>query len=160
MDESRNPYAPPKADLGDPSGPGATRKLVFSPRQGMAGALFGGPLAAIYCVRANYLAKGEVRAASTFTMVALVLTVVLLALLPLLPVRLPRVALPLVCGVTVQLIIEKQQFTKAELDGSASFAIHSNWWVAAVAALGVFAFLALYAGLALFFPSHFLHRPS
>lgn len=160
MDGPPNPYAPPKADLGDPSGDGVARKLVFSPRQGMVGTVLGGPLAGIYYVRANYIAKGEIREAWTFTMVALMATAALIPLLPLLAERRPGMVLSLAYGVTVQLIIGKWQFPKAQLDESPSFAIHSNWRVAGVAGLGLAALFAFYMGLALFFPSHFLHSRS
>jgi hypothetical protein len=141
MDETQNPYAPPKSH-GQllPSQGAGTRTPVFSPSQGLLGTFLGGPLAGVYFLRANYLAKGEAKRATLTTVWGIVLSLALLCAIPFLPERLPSPVIPLAYTLTVRAIIEKLQFTKAQIASSNTFTFASNGKVAGITAIAFLIF--------------------
>jgi hypothetical protein len=155
VDESQNPYAPPKADTSLPANKiGSATRRAFSPGQGALGTFLGGPLAGTYYVRANYLAMGQPKRAWQATVYGIVASLGILALLPFLPEKLPNFIVPLAYAITVRLLIERNQLTKQKILESEDWSFHSNWRVAGVAAIGVLLFAALaIAELLLLVPS-------
>jgi hypothetical protein len=154
VDETQNPYAPPKADTSLPaSKDGSEARRAFSPGQGALGTFLGGPLAGTYYLRANYLAMGQPKRAWQATVYGIVASLGILALLPFLPEKTPNVVIPLAYAITVRLLIERGQLTKQTILEAKDWTFHSNWRVAGVAAIGliVFAMLAA-AGLFLLLP--------
>jgi hypothetical protein len=142
MAEPQNPYSPPRSDIAVPQ---TGTKPVYSPVQGFLGTFLGGPLAGAYFLRANYLAKGEGKRAMHATIWGLVVTAILLLILPFLPAKTPNYIIPITYSVAVRLIIEKLQFTKAQIAASNHFSFHSNRRVVgiALACLAIFIVLVL-----------------
>jgi hypothetical protein len=146
VDESQNPYAPPKADTSlPPTQDGLEAKRAFSPSQGALGTFLGGPLAGTYYLRANYLALGQPKRAWQATVYGIIASLGILAVLPFLPEKTPNVVIPLAYAITVRLLIERGQLTKQKILESKEWTFHSNWRVAAVAAIGLIVFAMLAA---------------
>lgn len=144
MEESHNPYAPPKSDIdgaADTSGMGRTK--VYSPAQGWSAAFLGGPLVGTYIIHANFAALGDARRAKQAMYWGGAVSLLIVLFSPFLPERTPRVLLPLAYSMTARLIIERMQFTKHHIETSDNLTFHSNWRVAAVGLLGLVAFVAL-----------------
>jgi hypothetical protein len=141
MKESWDPYAPPRSDITQaPGKQGPGLKEVFSPTQGAVGAFFGGPLAGTYFIRANFLALGDAKRAGLATLCGLIICVAILLALPFLPERMPGFIVPMAYTITARVIIERTQFTKAQIADSSTLTFHSNWRVAGVTALGFLIF--------------------
>ena len=148
MDETQNPYAAPKSDIARaPEKSGPEVKKVFSPGQGSVGTFLGGPLAGVYFIRANFLAKGDSKRALLATIWGIVVCAGILLALPFLPEKMPGFIVPLAYTITARLIIERAQFTKAQIVDSDTLTFHSNWRVAAVAALGLLIFGVVGVGI-------------
>jgi hypothetical protein len=138
MNESPNPYAPPKADLGRSSDTEVrTGNPMFSSRQAFIGTFLGGPLAGTYFLRANFLAKGDTAHARAATIVGVVASLAILAALPFLPERMPHMILPIAYAFAVRAIVDTMQISKEDRPNKR---LHSNGRVAvtALTSLGIF----------------------
>jgi hypothetical protein len=141
MDESQNPYAPPKADLAPaPSSVANGGAPMFSPRQASLGTFFGGPLAGTYFLRANFLAKGDTGRAKTTAIVGIAFSLAVVAVLPFLPERMPHAIIPMGYAMVVWSIVEKMQLARADVPTTR---VHRAGRVVAVALLGLLLFVSL-----------------
>lgn len=157
MDQSPNPYSPPKSDTSQPASKSSDAKRAFSPGQGGLGTFLGGPLAGTYYVRANYLAMGQPRRARQATIYGVLVSLGILALLPFLPEKTPNILVPLAYAIAARLLIERGQLTKQQILDGKDWTFHSNGRVALVAVVGfvVFAMLAV-AAIFMLMPSELL----
>jgi len=141
MDESQNPYAPPKADLAPfASSPPDGAAPMFSPRQASLGTFFGGPLAGTYFLRANFLAKGDARRAKTTAIVGIAFSLAIVAVLPFLPERMPHAIIPMSYAMVVWSIVEKMQLAKVNVPKAR---LYPAGRVVAVALVGLVVFVTL-----------------
>jgi hypothetical protein len=155
LDQPQNPYTPPKADIAATPVAGTGAKIpVFSPTQGAVGTFVGGPLAGTYLLRTNYLAKGDRRNAMKVTLWGIALTLALLVALPYIPDSLPTPVIPISYAVAVRVIIEKMQFTKAQIASSTTFSFHAPGRVALVALLGMLIFFGALISAILLLPGY------
>jgi hypothetical protein len=141
VEESQNPYAPPKADnTSAPPSDLRTGAKMFSARQAWGGTLLGGPLAGAYFIRVNFVARGERKRAAIATFLGVVITLAIVAVVPFMPERLPHSIIPIAYSMAAWSIVEQLQLSKAE---AAKTPLHSNWRVVGVALLGFVLFLFL-----------------
>jgi len=148
MEQPHNPYAPPKADIAEaPAKSGPDVKRVFSPGQASIGTFLGGPLAGAYFIRSNFLALEKGKQVTIATVWGVVVSAAILLVLPFLPERMPGFIVPIAYSITVRVIIERAQFTKAQVAASSTLTFHSNWRVVGVAALGFLVFGVVGVGI-------------
>src|SRR6478752_8025106 len=88
------------------------RVQVYSPTQAATGAFLGGPLAAIYFIKANYRALGNSAAEKNVTFYGLLATLALMALLPFLPEKFPSMAIPIATLMVTRKLVKQYQFSK------------------------------------------------
>jgi hypothetical protein len=139
MEESRDPYAAPKADISiAPEKAGADVKKVFSPAQGSVASFLGGPLVGTYIVAMNYWALGAMKRARLTAIWGIVITAATLFCGSLLPNRVVGFSVNAAYGVATWLIIGRTQFAKPQIVASSTLTSHSNWRVAGVVFLGLF----------------------
>jgi hypothetical protein len=144
VEEPQNPYSPPKSKIvhaPEKLAPGVMR--VFSPAQGSLGTFLGGPLAGTYFIRTNFLALGDSKRARLTTIWGVVICAGILLALPFLPDKMPGYIIPMAYAITARVIIERAQFTKAQIAASSTLAFHSCWRAVAVAVLGLVVFALL-----------------
>jgi len=144
MEESRNPYTPPKSDISiAPEKLVADVKKVFSPVQGSVASFLGGPLAGTYFVAMNFWALGAMKRARLTVVWGVVITVATLFCDFFLPNKVVGFSISTAYAVAAWLIIGRTQFTKAQIIASRTLSFHSNWRVAGVALLGLFIIFVL-----------------
>lgn len=154
MEEPQNPYAPPKSEIGiAPKKPGHNATCVFSPAQGSLGTFVGGPLAGTYFIRTNFLALGDSKRARLTTIWGVVICAGILLALPFLPEKMPGYIIPMAYAITARIIIERAQFTKAQIAASSTLAFHSGWRALGVAVVGLVIFALLAIAEILLFPA-------
>jgi hypothetical protein len=160
LDQPQNPYKPPKTDLAEaPVAEAGGRKPVFSPAQGAVGTFVGGPLAGAYFLRANFMAKGDRRSATQATVWGIAFTLALLIAIPFIPDGLPAPVIPISYTIIVRMIIEKMQFTKAQIASSTAYAFHAPGRVALIALLGMAIFFGAVLSAILLFPGTYGGEP-
>lgn len=138
--DATNPYAPPTSDVVDVP----LQKIpVYSPIQASVGTFLGGPLPGVYFLMANHAARGEAAQARVVALWGGLGSLLLAGAVPFLTEQLPRFVLPLAMAWAARLLVEKRQFSKAEIAASGRYTFHSNWRVVAVSLLGVVVFLLL-----------------
>jgi uncharacterized protein YqgC (DUF456 family) len=154
VEEPQNPYSPPKSEIvhsPEELGPGVMR--VFSPAQGSLGTFVGGPLAGTYFIRSNFLALGDSKRARLTTIWGVVICAGILLALPFLPEKMPGYIIPMAYAITTRVIIERAQFTKAQIATSSTLAFHSGWRALGVAVVGLVIFALLGIAEFLLFPA-------
>jgi hypothetical protein len=138
MEESQDPYAPPKSEIliaPEKAGPGVKR--VFSPAQASLGTFLGGPLPGTYFVVMNFLTLGDVKRARLATIWGIVVTAAVLLWHFLLPEGLLNYSIVVPYSAAAWPIIGRTQFTKAQIVESKTLTFHSNWRVAGIALFGL-----------------------
>lgn len=138
--DAPNPYAPPTANVVEVP---RRKTPVYSPVQAAVGTFLGGPLPGAYCLMANYAAMGDARRERAVGLWGGLGTLLLVALVPFLPERMPRFVLPLAMAWAARLLVEKGQFSKAQIAASETHIFHSNWRVVGISLLGMATFLIL-----------------
>lgn len=137
MNPDTNPYATPKSKLRADGAAGNGGSKMFSPVQAGVAAFLGGPLAATYVLRKNFLALGSAdRARKTMTW-GLLLTALIVLLLPFIPDRFPNIALSIVYLVATNQVVRNYQLTKNQIVESGRYTFQSNWLVFLVIVLAI-----------------------
>lgn len=124
-------------------------KKVLSPAQIAGGSFLGGPIAAVYYLRKNYLAIGKEDLAQKVLIYGVLFVIFLLGLLPFLPEKFPNMVLPLAYCLAARQIAETTQLKKAQIEGSEEYTFESNWRILGVGILTLLMFLVV--GVAVIF---------
>jgi hypothetical protein len=127
-----NPYAPPAADIdGRPVKPGedAFPNALFSPRQILAGAVFGSVLAGVIFLQANYRAMNRRRAANRTLLFGTLACAAFLGLMFLLPDRVPPTPINIAAALTFYKLADTMQGRAFSRHRAANGARQSNWLV-------------------------------
>jgi hypothetical protein len=148
---SRNPYAPPNADVRDPSDPAAARSVpesrLYSPGQLAFAAFLGSPMAAAWFASKNFKTLGQPHEAQRALLLGVAATIVMLAIAAVLPENFPSSVFPLSYTVAVY-VLAKSQFGRIVKDHTnAGGPLGSGWHVAGVSMLIVLAVLGVFVGV-------------
>lgn len=143
MTAEQNPYAPPKSNLRAPGVIGDGGSKMFSPVQAGVAAFIGGPLAATYVIRQNFLALGNADQARKAMTWGLLLSILVVLLLPFVPDKMPNSAASIVYLVVTGQVVRKYQLTKAQIMESGQYSFQSNWRVFFVSILAVLLLVAV-----------------
>lgn len=123
-------------------------KKIYSPNQIFGGSLWGGPIAAVYFLRSNYLELGDEEKAKKALSYGVLFILSIMAVLPFLPENFPGMVLPLAyCLVSKQLAITTQ-LDKEAIEESAEHTFVSSWKVFGI---GTIALATLLIALIAFF---------
>jgi hypothetical protein len=106
-----------------------TISRVYSPVQIACGSLLGGPVAAVYFLRANFLVLGKSLEAMQTLVWGIVFNIMLLSLLLVFQNNLPGLLIPLAYSYAAQFIAMKYQLPYEAIDKSAQYTFQSNWRV-------------------------------
>lgn len=118
-------------------------KKLLSPNQIALGSFWGGPIAAVYYLRQNYLAMGKGEYAQKTLTYGMLLIVSLLGLLPFLPEQFPNMLLPLMYSVCAKQVAITTQLEKKNIEESEEYTFESNWNIFGVGILTLLLFCAL-----------------
>lgn len=143
MNPDTNPYATPKSSLRADGAVGSGGSKMFSPVQAGVAAFLGGPLAATYVIRQNFLALGKADRARKTLSWGLLLSVLLVLLLPFIPEKFPNIALSVVYLVTTNQVVRNYQLTKNQIVESGRYSFRSNWVVLLVIVLAILLLLVV-----------------
>jgi hypothetical protein len=141
----QNPYAPPSSAIGDNEPKAATpaNAKLYTPAQIRAGSFLGGPIAAAYLLRGNFLVLDRGPEARTTVVWGVVFVAGLMALLPFLPTRFPNLIVPLLYSIAAGSVADKWQLQKQAIVDSGKYQIQSNWRVFGMALLFMIAFMLI-----------------
>lgn len=141
----QNPYAPPSSAVGDSDPKAATPRnaKLYTPAQIRAGSFLGGPIAAAYLLRENFLVLDRGTEARTTVVWGIVFVAGLMALLPFLPTRFPNSIIPLLYSLAAGSVADKWQLQKQAIVDSGKYRIQSNWRVFGMALLFMIAFMLI-----------------
>jgi hypothetical protein len=148
-----NPYAPPAAEidaaLAAPTADAFPNRL-FSPRQMLAGAVFGSVLGGVILLQANYRAMNRRRAANRTLLFGTLACAAFFALVFVMPDRIPAKALNIAAALTFYKLADTMQGRAFSRHRAANGARQSNWLVFGItvgtgAAVLVVMFLILFA---------------
>jgi hypothetical protein len=139
----RNPYAPPSSEVRDTAPVTAVSRnaKLYTPTQIRAGSFLGGPIAAAYLLRENFLVLGRDTEARATVVWGVAFFAGLMALLPFLPTHVPNVLIPLLYSIAAGSIADKWQLQKKAIVDSGRYQIQSNWRVVGMALLFMIVFL-------------------
>lgn len=138
MTTDNNPYAPPRSKL---RAAGDTR--MYSPLQAGLAAFFGGPLAATYVLRNNFLALEHAERAGRTLTYGLLLSLLVVLVLPFIPDGVPDVASSVIYAVVTGQVVGKYQLSKVQISESDRYTFQSNWRVFAVIILAALLLIAV-----------------
>jgi hypothetical protein len=127
---THDPYTAPAAPLAEAGAPrNADPVAMYTPGQVGIGTFLGGPVAAVYFLRANFVALGDRDRARNTLLFGIVLLVVLGAVLPFLPDNFPNT--PISMGLTfgAYYYAEHNQMKKEAILESPDHYAHSGWRV-------------------------------
>jgi hypothetical protein len=141
----QNPYAPPSSAIGDSEPKAATppNAKLYTPAQIRFGSFLGGPIAAAYLLRENFLVLDRGPEARTTVVWGVVFVAGLMALLPFLPTRFPNLIVPLLYSFAAGSVADKWQLQKQAIVDSGKYQIQSNWRVFGMALLSMIAFMLI-----------------
>lgn len=152
MRNSMNPYDPPKLDSQiNVNGVGASVKM-YSPIQARIGAGLGGPLAATYILRSNFIALEKRDFAAKTMMFGLLLTIFVFAIVPFIPDG-SGVLMGLIYIIITNAVMKNRQLDKEQIESSSVYTFKSNWNVAGVTIIAISTTMLFLLLLALAFPS-------
>src|SRR3954464_3885689 len=132
-----NPYAPPAADIdGGPVAPGedAFPSALFSPRQILAGAVFGSVLAGVIFLQANYRAMNRRRAANRTLLFGTLACTAFFAVVFAMPGRIPATPINIAAALPFSKLADTMQGRACSRHRAANGARQSNWLVFGVGA--------------------------
>lgn len=143
MNPDTNPYTPPKSNLRAEGAVGNGRSKMFSPIQAGLAAFLGGPLAATYVLRKNFLALGNMDGARATLTWGLILSALIILIIPFIPDWLPNSASSVIYLVVTSLVVQKYQLAKNQIIGSGRYTFQSNWLVLLVIVLAIMLLMAV-----------------
>jgi hypothetical protein len=151
-----DPYQPPQATLEG----AAEKRALYTPLQIRLGSFIGGPLTAIYLLKANFDTLNDASRSRKTQAFGLVLSTLLILSLPALPDRFPNFVIPLAYSWTAGYIAETFQRSKAAIASSTEFEFESNWKVVGACLVGMVLFFLVAIGYLLAMNAAGLSRPA
>lgn len=142
MNPDTNPYTPPKSNLRTDSAAGSGSKM-FSPVQAGVAAFMGGPLAATYVLRKNFLALGNMGGARATLTWGLILSALIILIIPFIPDWFPGMASSVIYLVVTNLVVQKYQLSRNQIIESGRYTFQSNWLVLLVMVLAIMLLMAV-----------------
>lgn len=118
-------------------------RIVLSPNQILGSSLWGGPIAAVYYLRRNYLALGKEELAQKALILGVIFIALLLGLIPFLPEKFPNMALPLIYCLSAKQIATTTQLEKINIEQNDAYTFESNWKILGVGFLTLISFLVI-----------------
>ena len=118
---------------------------LYTPTQVRIGAFSGGPIAAIYFLRQNFLALHKPAEAHKTVVWGAAFVVGLMILLLFLPDKFPRYVIPLAYSFGAGAVVNRWQLKKHAIQESGKYQIQSNWLVAGGSLILLVAFVAILA---------------
>ncbi|WP_346838129.1 hypothetical protein [Microbulbifer sp. SAOS-129_SWC] len=145
---NNNPYEAPSAELGHLAQrePGE----IYSPNQITAGSFLGGPIAAIYFLRSNYLIIGKLEHAKKVLVFGILFIIILIGIIPFVPENLPNLFIPFVYTLAAKQIAAATQPSREEIDKDTRYSFPSNWKVLGITLISAIIFIIVLAA-AMFF---------
>ena len=138
---SENLYESPVSSLTEKESRDAIK--MYSPNQIFAGSFLGGPIAAFYFLRRNYLGLGRVDDALKSLKWGIAIIIVILVVLPFLPEIFPNMVIPLSYSLMAQQLATSTQLNKSQIIGNGSFTFASNWNVLGISILSLVIFTVI-----------------
>lgn len=148
---SQNPYATPAASLS--TSPAAPVRL-YSPVQVAAGVFLGGPVGAVYFLRANFLALKDDERAQAALLYGLLFVIAAISLAFVLPKNFPSMPLNIAYMFGARQIAETKQLSKQAIEDSAEYDFQSNWRVVGLSLLCLLG--SVLVAMAAYWPMHAL----
>ena len=126
-------------------------KPIYSPKQIFLGSFVGGPIAAVYFLRKNFLTLENDAAASQTLLFGIIFNIAFISLMIVLPKNFPNFVVPLGYCLVAQSISQSMQFKKESMTASSEFHFESNGKLVGIAlayflatcALWILIFMAL-----------------
>jgi hypothetical protein len=118
-------------------------KKVYSPTQAAAGAFLGGPIAAAYFIKQNYVALENNDLVKKTLMLGSVIVALLVVTLPFLPENFPNMAIPIATIISTRLLVENFQFKKEDISNNENLDFHSNWRVFFIGLISLVTFMVV-----------------
>ena len=136
-------YAPPTARVAQLAG-----GPLYTPWQAFAASFLGGPLAAIYVLRENFLCLEKDGEAQQTLLYGGAFMLVLLSVLPFLPESLSGASTGLTVAYSLgaRQVVLSRQMSKEAIEQSPHHRFRSNWRVVGISVLSVAVFLLLFTG--------------
>jgi hypothetical protein len=103
------------------------KKFVYSPMQAALGAFFGGPLASVLYLRANFLALGKLDSARKTAIFGTISFLVFIVVCGFLPESFPKSPIPIGFAALTHMFVGQNQFTKNDILDSKVLDFHSGW---------------------------------
>jgi hypothetical protein len=150
---SRNPYAPPKSEVGGPnvgsasSGVPLSVDQLYSPNQIAAGAFLGSPLAAGWLAAHNFRVMRQPQEAGRALGLGIVTTLIAILIAAYLPDGFPSVVLPVVYCVVVYQLAERRFKSVIAAHLAAGGTIRSTWRVVGIGLLCALILVAAIFGI-------------
>jgi hypothetical protein len=124
-------------------------KKIYSPNQILLGAFWGGPLAATYFLRSNYLALGKNADAQKTLILGSAFVVALIVISPFLPEQFPAFPIVVMYSALAKYTAVSSQLGKSEISESDDYRFGSNWTIFGLGFLTMLAYLVLAMTIAL-----------
>nr|CAP47474.1 putative integron gene cassette protein [uncultured bacterium] len=118
-------------------------RIIYSPNQIGLGSFWGGPIAAVYMLRSNYLVIEKEDYAQKVLSYGFIFTIALLAILPFLPEKFPNMIIPLLYCYSAKQIAESTQLKKDDIENNESNDFASNWKIFGIGTLTLIIFLVI-----------------
>lgn len=150
---SRNPYAPPKSEVGGPNVGSAASGVplpvdqMYSPNQIAAGAFLGSPLAAGWLAAHNFRVMRQPQEAGRALGLGIVTTLIAILIAAYLPDGFPSVVLPVAYCVVVYQLAEKRFKSVIEAHRAAGGTMRSTWRVVGIGLLCALILIAVIFGI-------------
>ncbi len=116
---------------------------IYSPGQVAAGTFFGGPIASVYFLHANFVGLDKNELANRTALYGCFFVASLLGVLPFLPDWFPNMLIPLLNVFAASHIATTHQMTRAQIGVSDRFTFRSKWRVAWISLGMLMIFVAL-----------------
>ncbi len=116
---------------------------ILSPTQIVGGSFWGGPIAAVFYLRRNYLVLGKEDFAQKTLVFGGLFIVLLLGILPFIPEQFPKFIIPALYCLSARQIATTTQLEKEQIEQSEEYTFESNWKIFGVGALTLVLFLVV-----------------
>ena len=143
MTPETNPYTTPKSNLRTNGAAGSGGSKMFSPVQAGVAAFMGGPLAATYVLRKNFLVLGNMGGARATLTWGFILSALIILIIPFIPDWFPNSASSVIYLVVTSLVVQKYQLAKNQIIESGRYTFQSNWLVLLVIVLAILLLIAV-----------------
>lgn len=131
-------YEPPQSELSQRNATASGQ--IYTPNQILLGSFWGGPIAAVYFLRHNYLALGSTEFAHKTLVAGIAFIVSLLGIMPFLPDSFPNMAIPVAYSLAAKHLAATTQLDKEQIEARGDHSRHSNWRVFAIGTCTLLAF--------------------